>query len=53
VVVFGRTTGTPRASGVQADAESGMVFDLREGKLSRLRAFLDHGETMRAADLEE
>jgi hypothetical protein len=30
-----------------------MVIDFRDGRASRNRAHLDHGEAMRAADLAE
>jgi ketosteroid isomerase-like protein len=53
VLVLGRTGGTGRGSGVEADAPIGMVFDFRATKLSRVRAYLDHGEALRAAGLAE
>jgi ketosteroid isomerase-like protein len=30
-----------------------LVFDLRDGKMARVRSFLDHGEGLRAAGLSE
>src|SRR5438309_1192125 len=53
VVVLGRTEGSGRASGVPASTEIGMVFDLREGKLACVRAYLDYEDTLRAAGLGE
>ena len=53
VVVLGRTEGHGRASGIPADTEIGMVVDLRGGKLSCVRAYLDYGHTLRAAGIEE
>ena len=52
-LVLGRTEGRGRASGVQVDAPIGIVFDFRRGKVSRVRAHLDHGEASRAAGLAE
>lgn len=53
VVVLGRTRGIGRGSGVQADAPIGMVWDFSRIKLSRVRAYLDHGEALREAGLSE
>jgi len=39
-------------SGVPVDAPLGMVLDFRDGKISRMRFFLDHGEALKAAGLE-
>jgi hypothetical protein len=55
-LVVGRETlreeGRGRGSGVEIDAPLGVVDDLRHGKVSRVRAYLDHGEALRAAGLE-
>ncbi len=53
VLVFGRQEGRGRGSSVPVDAPIGMVFDFREGKISRCRSYLDHGEALKAAGLEE
>jgi ketosteroid isomerase-like protein len=53
VLVLGRVEGRGRGSGVQVDAPLGMIFDVRGGKISRQRSFLDHGEALRAAGLSE
>ena len=53
VLVLGRTEGRGRASSVQVDAQLGIVYDVRQAKISRARAFLDHGEASRAAGLAE
>jgi ketosteroid isomerase-like protein len=53
VVMLGRMDGRGRASGVQVDAPFGDVFDFRDGKISRIRAYLDHGEALRAVGLSE
>jgi ketosteroid isomerase-like protein len=44
---------TPRGSGVRVEAPLGAVFEFRDGKISRMRAFLDQGEALRAAGLSE
>jgi len=53
VLVLGRTEGAGRGSGVQADAPIGMIFDFRGSKLLRIRAYLNHGEAVRAATQAE
>ena len=53
VLLLGRTEGRGRGSGVQVDSPIGVVFDFRDGKMSRVRAYLDHGEALRAAGLSE
>lgn len=51
VVALGRTEGRGLGSGVQVDAPLAVVYDLRDGKISRSRAYLDHREALRAAGL--
>jgi ketosteroid isomerase-like protein len=51
VVALGRTEGRGRGSGVQVDSPIGVIYDFRDGKMSRVRAYLDHGEALRAAGL--
>jgi ketosteroid isomerase-like protein len=53
VLVLGRTEGRGRASGAPVSAPIGVVFDFCRGKVSRVRAYLDHGEALRAAGLGE
>jgi ketosteroid isomerase-like protein len=53
VLVLGRVEGRGRGSGVQVDAPAGIVVDFRGGKMSRVRAYLDRGEALRAAGLAE
>jgi len=53
VLVLSRFAGRGRGSGVEVDAPLGIVFDLRGGKVSRIRAYLDHGDALRAAGLCE
>jgi ketosteroid isomerase-like protein len=53
VLLLGRLQGRGRGSGVRVDAPIGGVLDLRDGKIARLRSYLDHGEALRAAGLSE
>jgi ketosteroid isomerase-like protein len=53
VVMLGRLEGRGRSSGVPVDASLGMVFDFRNGAISRIRGYLDHTEAMRASGLPE
>jgi len=52
-LVLGRTEGRGRASGVQVDSPIGIAYDLRRGRVSRVRAYLDHAEALKAVDLSE
>jgi ketosteroid isomerase-like protein len=51
VVMLGGLRGRGKNSGVTVDESLGMVFDLRGGKVSRIRGFLDHDEAIRASQL--
>ena len=53
VIMLGRLEGLGKGSGVPVDASLGIVFDLRGGKISRIRGFLDHNEALRAAGLSD
>jgi ketosteroid isomerase-like protein len=53
VLALGRNRGRGKGSGVTVDGPYGAVFDFRDGKISRIRLFLDHGEALRAVGLEE
>jgi len=53
VIMLGRLEGRGKASGVQVVESLGMVFDFRDGEISRIRGYLDHGEALRAAGLVE
>ncbi len=48
---LGRLQETGRASGAPVESPFGAVFDFRGGQCSRIRAFPDHGEALRAAGL--
>ena len=51
VLALGRLRTRGRTSGVPNDSPWGGVYDLRDGKISRIRTYLDHGEALRAAGL--
>jgi ketosteroid isomerase-like protein len=53
VIGLGRLRTRGRASGVPIDAPWGGVYDVRGGRISRIRTYLDHGEALRAAGLSE
>jgi uncharacterized protein len=52
VLVFGRLEGRGRGGGVPVDSPVGAVWDLRDGRIWRLRAYLDHAKALAAAGLE-
>jgi ketosteroid isomerase-like protein len=53
VLGLGRLRTRGRGSGVPVDSPWGGLYDVRDGKVSRIRTFLDHGESLRAAGLTE
>jgi ketosteroid isomerase-like protein len=53
VIAFIRTSATGRASGIATGTESTNVYDFIEGKISRIRIFLDPDEALKAVRLEE
>jgi ketosteroid isomerase-like protein len=53
VLVLGRLEGRGRGGGVPVDSPVGAVWDLRDGKVWRLRAYLDQAEAARVAGLTE
>ena len=40
-------------SGAPVSAPLDILYDLRDGKISRMHSYLDHREALRAAGLEE
>jgi uncharacterized protein len=52
VLVLGRLEGHGRGGGVPVDSPVGAVFDLRDGRIWRLRAYLDHDAARRTAGLD-
>jgi ketosteroid isomerase-like protein len=55
VLGFLRVSATGRASGIPAavDTPTGNVYDIADGKIARLRIFLDRDEALEAAGLSE
>lgn len=53
VLMLGRIEVSRTSSGATIDAPFGVIFDLRDGKIWRMRAYLDRGEALRAAGLAE
>jgi ketosteroid isomerase-like protein len=57
VLAFLQLTGSGRASGIPAGVEigneTGNVYDLVDGKIKRIRVFLDRAEALEAAGLSE
>ena len=53
VIAFIRTGSTGRASGIAMGTESTNVYDFIEGKISRIRIFLDRDEALESVGLEE
>jgi ketosteroid isomerase-like protein len=51
VLMLGGLRGRGKNSGVTVDESLGMVFELRGGKIARIRGFLDHPEALRASQL--
>lgn len=49
VLVLGRAEGSGRFTGVTIDSPLGMVIDFRDGRIARVRSFLDHDEAAHAA----
>jgi ketosteroid isomerase-like protein len=52
-IAFVRFRATGRASGIVTGAESANVYDFIDGKISRIRIFLDRDEALKAVELEE
>ena len=53
VLALGHLDLTARATGLEFSQEVGEVFDLRAGKIVRIRDFLTHAEAIEAAGLRE
>jgi hypothetical protein len=53
VIAFMRTSATGRASGIATGSETTNVYDLVDGKMSRIRIFLDRDEALKAAGLAQ
>ena len=53
VLALVRVTATGRASRVPTEATTGNVYDLIDGKITRVRIFMDRHEALEAAGLRE
>jgi len=53
VLCLGRNTARGKGSGVTVDALTVAILDFRDGKVSRIRLYLDQSEALRAAGLSE
>jgi ketosteroid isomerase-like protein len=53
VLALGHLDLTARATGIEFSQEVGEVFDLRAGKIVRIRDFLTHAQALEAAGLRE
>ena len=53
VVVETRGSGVGKQSGAQVEIEFTILVDLTEGRVTRLRNFVDRGNALEAAGLEE
>lgn len=53
VLLLGRFEGRGKGSGVPVDAQLATVYNFRDGKVSRSRVYLDHGDALRAAGISE
>ena len=53
VLALGHMDLTARVTGIEFRQEVGEVFDLRAGKIVRIRDFLTHAEAIEAAGLRE
>jgi len=51
VLWIGHLEGRGRGSGVPLRASLDVLYDLRDGKISRMHSYLDHGDALRAAGL--
>ena len=47
-----RASSTGRVSGIPVTSDSNNVYDIIDGKISRIRIFLDRDEALKAVGLE-
>src|SRR6476661_2976632 len=52
VLMLGRIVGRGKGSGVAVEMPLGQVFDFRDGKVCRIRSYLDHAEAIKAVGLD-
>jgi len=48
---LGQMEGRGRGSGATVVSPAASLYEFRDGRISRIRSFLDHGEALRAAGL--
>jgi ketosteroid isomerase-like protein len=53
LLAFFHVAATGRASGIPLTIETAQIYDLIDGKISRIRIFLDHSEALKALGLSE
>ncbi len=53
VVVLGQVRGCGLAAGIEVDRPHGQIWTFRDGRVSRMRWFHSHRETLQAAGLPE
>jgi hypothetical protein len=53
VLAFMQITASGRSSGIPQDAATANVYDLIDGKINRIRIFLDRNEALKAVGLAE
>jgi uncharacterized protein len=53
VLAFMLVTGTGRASGIPQEARTVNIYDLADGKIERIRIFVDRDQALEAAGLRE
>ena len=53
VLALSRVRARGASSGVPVDQPMTQIFEFRDGRMSRARTYLDHGEALRAAGLYE
>lgn len=53
VLVRARVTARGRGSSIELSADSGLLFDLRQGKLARARSYLNWSDALKAVGLRE
>ena len=52
VLILGQVEGHGKGSGVPVNMPLAQVYDFRDGKVCRIRSYLDHGEVLEAVGLE-
>jgi ketosteroid isomerase-like protein len=53
VLMLGQVEGRGKGSGVPVNMPLAQVYDFRDGKVSRIRSYLEHGEALKAVGLAE